>query len=51
MRDYIARRGINDAWLCRCDNTPEHDGFLPVSGHREAESASPHWRGHYCCLR
>jgi hypothetical protein len=52
MREYIARRGSSDdAWLCRCDNTTDSEGFLPVIGRREATTASARWRGQYCCLR
>ncbi|WP_157472626.1 hypothetical protein [Frankia sp. EAN1pec] len=51
MREFIARRGADDAWLCRCDNTPDEDGFVPVSGRREVAPTSARWHGHYCCVR
>ncbi|WP_256804626.1 hypothetical protein [Frankia sp. ACN10a] len=51
MREFIARRGDDEEWLCRCDNTPGGEGFVPVIGHREAAPGSARWRGHYCCLR
>ncbi|ONH25211.1 hypothetical protein [Pseudofrankia asymbiotica] len=50
MPEFIARRG-DDTWLCRCDNTPDRDGFVPVIGRREATTTSIRWRGRYCCLR
>ncbi|MCK9903890.1 hypothetical protein MXD63_28060 [Frankia sp. Cpl3] len=51
MREFIARRGADEEWLCRCDNTPDGEGFVPVVGRREATTTSARWRGHYCCLR
>jgi len=51
VREFIARRGPHAAWLCRCDNTPDAEGFVPVIGRREAATTSPRWRGHYCCVR
>lgn len=51
MREFIARRGADEEWLCRCDNTPDGEGFVPVIGRREATTTSARWRGHYCCLR
>lgn len=49
MREYIAL--VDEEWLCRCDNTPSRDGFVPVRGGREVDTASRRWRGSYCCLR
>ena len=52
MREFIARHGdADDAWLCRCDNTPDGDGFVPVAGRREVAPTSVRWRGRYCCVR
>ncbi|TCJ34680.1 hypothetical protein E0504_32325 [Parafrankia sp. BMG5.11] len=50
MREYIARAGTDDAWLCRCGNSPGADGFVPVHRGREINPSSARWRGHYCCL-
>jgi hypothetical protein len=51
MREYIARTGSDEAWLCRCGNSPGAGGFVAVRRHREVDPASVRWRGHYCCLR
>ncbi len=50
MREYIARAGTDDAWLCRCGNSPKAGGFAPVHRGRETDPGSARWRGHYCCL-
>ncbi len=49
MREYVA--AADGTWLCRCDNTPDQDGFVPVTRRWEVHPASPRWRGRYCCLR
>jgi len=51
MREYIARTGSDEAWLCRCGNSPGAGGFVAVRRHREVDPVSVRWRGHYCCLR
>ncbi|CAO5150953.1 hypothetical protein FAIPA1_140006 [Frankia sp. AiPs1] len=50
MREYIARAGADDAWLCRCGNSPETGGFVPVRRSWEIPAGSARWRGRYCCL-
>ena len=50
---FITREpGDEDAWVCRCGNTPHSDGFYPCNeSGDEVEPVKGNWTDLYVCAR
>jgi hypothetical protein len=44
-------RGIDEAWICRCKNTPLGDGFFPCDNEGKEQEPVAGWNDLYVCAR